>query len=81
MAGFVHNDRFVLTCENHSQDWRRRGNGWWVAKLEGFCGNWDNAISDILVDNQKIGEARRAGELRLAYEYQLERMKALEKML
>ena len=73
---FVHNDRSVLSCENHAQDWHHRGSGWWVARLEGFCGSWENAIEDTLKDNQRIGEARRAGELAKAWQYQVERVKA-----
>ena len=81
IVGFIHNDRFVLSCEAHAEDWQHRGNGWWIAKLQGFSGNLDNMIADVLADNQRIGEARRAGELRTAYEYQLKRMRRIDEAL
>jgi hypothetical protein len=40
-----------------------------VSKLEGFVGNWDNVIEDMLHDNQCIGAAKQAGALRVAEGY------------
>jgi len=69
MVGFVHSDRFRLSCEEHVENWGRHGRGYWVSKLEGFVGNWDNVIEDVLHDNQCIGAAKQAGALRVAEGY------------
>ncbi len=69
MVGFVHSDRFRLSCKEHAENWGRHGRGYWVSKLEGFVGNWDNVIEDILHDNQCIGAAKEAGALRVAEGY------------
>ncbi len=77
MVGLIHNDRFVLTCESHRESWQRRGNGWFIARLEGFCGNADNVLNDTLIDNNAVLEARRAGELSQAYDYQRKKLMTL----
>jgi len=69
VVGFVHSDRFRLSCEEHVENWGRHGRGYWVSKLEGFVGNWDNVIEDMLHDNQCIGAAKQAGALRVAESY------------
>ena len=79
MVGFVHSDRFRLSCKEHAENWGRHGRGYWVSKLEGFVGNWDNVIEDILHDNQCIGAAKEAGALRVAECYR-EQLAYVKKM-
>ena len=79
MVGFVHSDRFRLSCKDHAENWGRHGRGYWVSKLEGFVGNWDNVIEDILHDNQCIGAAKEAGALRVAEGYR-EQLAYVKKM-
>jgi hypothetical protein len=30
MVGFVHSDKFRLSCKEHAENWRRQGRGYWV---------------------------------------------------
>ena len=76
---FVHNDRGRLSCKDHLGNWGRHGRGYWVSRLEGFVGDMDAIMEDIMSDNESIGEARKAGALRVAegYRHQLARVKRM----
>jgi hypothetical protein len=78
MVGFIHNDRFLLSCEAHAESWQHRCHGWWVAKLQGFSGDWDNMIEDMIADNQRSAEARRAYEYQLKRKWEEEALKEIE---
>lgn len=64
VVGFLHSARFRLSCKDHLSDWGRHGRGYWISKLEGFMGKWDN-IDDIPHDNERV---REAGAVRKADE-------------
>ena len=74
VAGFLHSARFRLSCKDHLDGWGKHGRGYWISRLEGFMGEWDNIIDDIPRDNECVGEA---GAVRQADEYQLETVKRL----
>ena len=79
MVGFVHSQRFRLSCNDHLGDWQKNGDDYWSAELRGFVGDMDAVMEDIMSDNESIGEARKAGALRVAedYRHQLARVKRM----
>jgi hypothetical protein len=69
MVGFVHSQRFRLSCNDHLGDWQKNGADYWSAELRGFFGDMDHVMEDAVRDNQHWGEAREAGALRATEEF------------
>ncbi len=77
MIGFVHSDRFRLSCKDHLKSWAKHGRGYWCSELQGFVGDWDHVMEDIMIDNRLKGEAREAGALRATEEFQFDKMRKM----
>jgi hypothetical protein len=69
MVGFVHSQRFRLSCNDHLGDWQKNGADYWLAELRGLFGDMDHVMEDTVRDSQHWGEAREAGALRATEEF------------
>lgn len=51
---------YRLSCKDHLESWFKHGSGYWCGPLAGFYDDTEHVIEDILRDNERKAEAKKA---------------------